>query len=193
VQRGGWWRADGSAWKQVRNEKRLQAREARRVEKAPEKAAEQAHRERIAARWAEEKAKGKEDREFLKRDKEERLKLKSEARQAREAETEARKARVQEVIFDGETVYCAKHLYQISTGDVHGEMCGACVDLGWRDVRCIFFEDGRFERSTYFDGCCTASFVCRAEDKTNPLKSKVFDRQDPRRFRKDLRLPKYQV
>ena len=125
---------------------------------------------------------------------------------------------MQEVIFDGETVYCAKHLYQISTGDVHGEMCGACVDLGWRDVRhapppapersptdqpqanqdpcpyrCIFFEDGRFERSTYFDGCCTASFVCRAEDKTNPLKSKVFDRQDPRRFRKDLRLPKYHV
>ena len=93
VQRGGWWRADGSAWKQVRNEKRLQAREARRVEKAPEKAAEQAHRERFAARWAEEKAKGKEEREFLKRDKEERLKLKSEARQAREAETEARKAR----------------------------------------------------------------------------------------------------
>ena len=85
VQRGGWWRADGSAWKQVRNEKRLQAREARRVEKAPEKAAEQAHRERFAARWAEEKAKGKEEREFLKRDKEERLKPKSEARQAREA------------------------------------------------------------------------------------------------------------
>lgn len=135
MQRGGWWRADGSAWKKVRNEKRLQAREARRVEKAPEKAAEQAHRERFAARWAEEKAKGKEEREFLKRDKEERLKLKSEARQAREAETEARKARVQEVLFDGETVYCAKHLYQISTGDVHGEMCGACVDLGWRDVR----------------------------------------------------------
>ena len=70
-----------------------------------------------------------------KRDKEERLKLKSEARQAREAEAEARKARVQEVLCDGETVYCAKHLYQISTGDVHGEMCGACVDLGWRDVR----------------------------------------------------------
>ena len=135
VQRGGWWRADVSAWKKVRNEKRLQAREARRVEKAPEKAAEQAHRERFAARWAEEKAKGKEEREFLKRDKEERLKLKSEARQAREAETEARKARVQEVLFDGETVYCAKHLYQISTGDVHEEMCGACVDLGWRDVR----------------------------------------------------------
>ena len=86
VQRGGWWRADGSAWKiKVRNEKRLQAREARRVEKAPEKAAEQAHRERFAARWAEEKAKGKEEREFLKRDKEERLKPKSEARQAREA------------------------------------------------------------------------------------------------------------
>lgn len=218
VQRGGWWRADGSAWKQVRNEKRLQAREARRVEKAPEKAAEQAHRESFATYWAEDRAKCKEQRESLKRDKEERLKLKSEARQAREAETEARKARVQEVIFDGETVYCAKHLYQISTGDVHGEMCGACVDLGWRDVRhapppaperspthqpqanqdpcpyrCIFFEDGRFERSTYFDGCCTASFVCRAEDKTNPLKSKVFDRQDPRRFRKDLRLPKYHV
>ena len=134
-QRGGWWRADGSAWKKVRNEKRLQAREARRVEKAPEKAAEQKHRESFAAYWAEEKAKCKEKRESLKRAKEERLQLKSEARQAREAEAEARKARVQEVLCDGETVYCAKHLYQLSTGDVHGEMCGACVDLGWRDVR----------------------------------------------------------
>ena len=50
VQRGGWWRADGSAWKKVRNEKRLQAREARRVEKAPEKAAEQRRRERLLGR-----------------------------------------------------------------------------------------------------------------------------------------------
>ena len=73
VQRGGWWRADGSAWKQVRNEKRLQAREARRVEKAPEKAAEQAHRERFAAYWAEDRARCKDQRESLKRDKEERL------------------------------------------------------------------------------------------------------------------------
>ena len=121
VQRGGWWRADGSAWKQVRNEKRLQAREARRVEKAPEKAAEQKHRESFAAYWAEDRARCKDQRESLKRDKEERLQLKSEARQAREAEAEARKARVHEVLFDGETVYCAKHLYQLSTSPDSGK------------------------------------------------------------------------
>ena len=140
-QRGGWWRADGSAWKKVRNEKRLQAREARRVEKAPEKAAERKRRERFAAYWAEEKAKCKEERESLKRAKEERLQLKSEARQAREAEAEARKARVQEVLCDGETVYCAKHLHELDVVGWDGERCiahakcGACVELGWRDVR----------------------------------------------------------
>ena len=77
------------------------------------------------------KDQSRKDRESLKHVKEERLQLKGEVREAREAEAEARDARVQEVLFDGETVYCAKHLYPL----INGEKCSACADLGWRDTR----------------------------------------------------------
>ena len=45
------------------------------------------------------------------------------------------------VRFDGETVYCAKHLCELDIVQQDGDscashaMCGACVELGWRDVR----------------------------------------------------------
>ena len=215
VQLGSWLRADGSAWVKVRNEKRDRAREAQRVEKQAKQALISTMKAERGLLEQSRKDQSRKDRESLKHVKEERLQLKGEVREAREAEAEARDARVQEVLFDGETVYCAKHLYQLNAGDAHVK-CGTCADLGWHDVRhapphpvnfsptptpslseptfpcrCVFYEDGRFQRFHYYDGACTAKFVCRREDKTNPLKSQVFHRQDPRRFRKDLRLPKY--
>ena len=215
VQLGSWLRADGSAWVKVRNEKRDRAREAQRVEKQAKQALISTSKAERGLLEQSRKDQSRKDRESLKHVKEERLQLKGEVREAREAEAEARDARVQEVLFDGETVYCAKHLYQLNAGDAHVK-CGTCADLGWHDVRhapphpvnfsptptpslseptfpcrCVFYEDGRFQRFHYYDGACTAKFVCRREDKTNPLKSQVYHRQDPRRFRKDLRLPKY--
>jgi hypothetical protein len=89
----------------TRSVSKLERLDGSRKRRRKRRSLQQAHRESFATYWAEDRAKCKEQRESLKRDKEERLKLKSEARQAREAETEARKARVQEVIFDGETVY----------------------------------------------------------------------------------------
>ena len=118
----------------VRNEKRDRAREAQRVKK---RAKQDERRKTKAERGLLEQSRkdqSRKDRESLKHVKEERLRLKSEVREAREAEAEARDARVQEVFFDGETVYCAKQLYQLNAGDVQVK-CGTCADLGWRDVR----------------------------------------------------------
>ena len=73
---------------------------------------------------------------------EKRLQLKREACEAREAAVAARDARAGLVRFDGKTVYCAKHLIELDIvvrqdGDscASHAMCGACVELGWRDVR----------------------------------------------------------
>ena len=134
VQLGSWLRADGSAWVKVRNEKRDRAREAQRVEKQAKQALISTMKAERGLLEQSRKDQSRKDRESLKHVKEERLQLKGEVREAREAEAEARDARVQEVLFDGETVYCAKHLYQLNTGDVHMK-CGTCADLGWRDVR----------------------------------------------------------
>ena len=73
---------------------------------------------------------------------EKRLQLKREACEAREAAVAARDARARLVRFDGTTVYCAKHLIELDVVGRDDEsaacshaMCGACVELGWRDVR----------------------------------------------------------
>ena len=118
--KGGWFRADGSAWKKVRNVKRELAKAARRPAKD-------------AARWA------RLDEMACKAEK--RLQLQREACEAREAAVAAREARARLVRFDGETVYCAKHLFELdivrqdSDSCESRAMCGACVELGWRDVR----------------------------------------------------------
>ena len=134
VQLGSWLRADGSAWVKVRNEKRDRAREAQRVEKQAKQALISTSKAERGLLEQSRKDQSRKDRESLKHVKEERLQLKGEVREAREAEAEARDARVQEVLFDGETVYCAKHLYQLNAGDAHVK-CGTCADLGWHDVR----------------------------------------------------------
>ena len=121
VLQGGWFRADGSAWKKVRNVKRELAKAARRPAKD-------------AARWA------RLDEMACKAEK--RLQLQREACEAREAAVAARDARARLVRFDGTTVYCAKHLIELDVVGRDDEsaacshaMCGACVELGWRDVR----------------------------------------------------------
>ena len=59
----------------------------------------------------------------------------------REKPIAARDARARLVRFDGNTVYCAKHLHELDVVGLDGERCiahakcGACVELGWRDVR----------------------------------------------------------
>ena len=128
VLKGGWFRADGSAWQRVRNEKRDLARAARRLAKKEE-------------RWAERRARSEQANRNKAIKAEERLQLKEEACKAREAAVAARDARARLVRFDGETVYCAKHLCELDIVQQDGDscaahaMCGACVELGWRDVR----------------------------------------------------------
>ena len=90
VLKGGWFRADGSAWQKVRNEKRELARAARRPVK------EAARWARVEARWEQE------DREKACKA-EKRLQLKREACEAREAAVAARDARARLVRFDGKT------------------------------------------------------------------------------------------
>ena len=125
---GGWFRADGSAWRRVRNEKRDLARAAGRLAKKEERETERRARSEQASQGKAIKA-------------EERLQLKEEACTAREAAVAAREARARLVRFDGETVYCAKHLFELdivrqdSDSCKSRTMCGACVELGWRDVR----------------------------------------------------------
>ena len=124
VGRGGWFRADGSAWHKVRNEKRALDRAARRLAMKEERLAERRAR-------LEQATKDKAIRA------EKRLQLK----EAREAAVAAWEARARLVRFDGETVYCAKHLCELDIVQQDGDscashaMCGACVELGWRDVR----------------------------------------------------------
>ena len=79
-----------------------------------------------------------EQEERLQEERLERKRLKCEARQAAIA---ARDARARLVRFDGNTVYFAKHLHELDVVGRDGERCivhakcGACVELGWRDVR----------------------------------------------------------
>ena len=127
VLQGGWFRADGSAWRRVRNEKRDLARAAGRLAKKEERETERRARSEQASQGKAIKA-------------EERLQLKEEACAAREAAVAAREARARLVRFDGETVYCAKHLFELDivrqdSDSCECAMCGACVELGWRDVR----------------------------------------------------------
>ena len=121
VLRGGWFRADGSAWHIVRNEKRALDRAARRLAKKEERLAERRARSEQANRDKAIKA-------------EERLQQKEEACKTREAAVAAREARARLVRFDGKTVYCAKHLCELDIirqdgdGCVSHAMCSACVE-----------------------------------------------------------------
>ena len=135
VLKGGWFRADGSAWQKVRNEKRELARAARRAERRAKKEEEEKRKINFSA--MEERV----ERELEERLQEERLERKRLKCEARQAAIAARDARARLVRFDGNTVYCAKHLHELDVVGREGERCiahakcGACVELGWRDVR----------------------------------------------------------
>ena len=144
VLKGGWFRADGSAWQKVRNEKRELARAAQRAERRAKKEEEEEREKYFSAKVTKQRLEplmqriALERKERLQEERLERKRLKCEARQAAIA---ARDARARLVRFDGNTVYCAKHLHELDVVGWDGERCithakcGACVELGWRDVR----------------------------------------------------------
>ena len=111
VLKGGWFRADGSAWQKVRNEKRELARAAQRAERRAKKEEEEEREKYFSAKVTKQRLEplmqriALERKERLQEERLERKRLKCEARQAAIA---ARDACARLVRFDGNTVYCAK-------------------------------------------------------------------------------------
>ena len=118
VLKGGWFRADGSAWQKVRNEKRELARAAQRAERRAKKEEEEEREKYFSAKVTKQRLEplmqriALERKERLQEERLERKRLKCEARQAAIA---ARDARARLVRFDGNTVYCAPSTSTSST------------------------------------------------------------------------------
>ena len=102
----------GHAWHIFRNQKRDLARAARRLAMKEERLAERRARSEQATLDKAKRA-------------EERLQLQEEAREAREAAVAAWEARARLVRFDGETVYCAKHLCELDIVRQDGDSCAS--------------------------------------------------------------------